>query len=195
MQVRVLTILVVVYVFNFVDRNLMSILAESIKRELDISDSQLGLLMGPAFALLYTVAGIPVARLADRHPRRVVLAIGLTVWSLATAMSGLVRSFAQMTIARVIVGIGEASASPSAHSLISDVFPPERRSSAIAIYNSGASIGIFAGLALGGFLNDAVGWRNAFLIVGLPGVLICSGCARSDTSWPPPGSTRSRPTR
>jgi predicted MFS family arabinose efflux permease len=172
MQVRVLTILVLVYVFNFVDRNLMAILAESIKRDLDISDSQLGLLMGPAFALLYTVAGIPVARLADRHPRRMVLAIGLTVWSLATAASGLVRSFAQMTIARVVVGIGEASASPSAHSLLSDIFPPERRSSAIAIYNSGASIGIFAGLALGGYLSDTVGWRNAFLIVGLPGVLM-----------------------
>jgi predicted MFS family arabinose efflux permease len=172
MQTRVLAILVVVYVLNLVDRNLMSMLIDSIKRDLGVSDSQMGLLVGPAFAVLYTVAGIPIARLADRHSRRVVLAIGLAVWSLATAASGLVRSYAQMAIARVIVGVGEASASPSAYSMISDVFPPERRSSAIAIYNSGASIGIFAGMALGGVLNDALGWRNAFLVVGLPGVLL-----------------------
>lgn len=170
MQTRVLTVLVVVYIFNFVDRNLMSMLIDSIKRDLDVSDSMMGLLVGPAFALLYTIAGIPIARLADRYPRRLVLAIGLTVWSIATAASGLVRSYAQMAAARVAVGIGEASASPSAHSLISDVFPPERRSSAIAIYNSGASIGIFLGMALGGILNDTIGWRNAFLVVGLPGV-------------------------
>ena len=172
MQVRVLSVLVVVYVLNLVDRNLMSMLLVSIKRELGVSDALMGLLVGPAFAVLYTVAGIPIARLADRHSRRVVLAIGLAVWSAATAASGLVVSYAQMAFARVIVGIGEASASPSAYSMISDVFPPERRSSAIAIYNSGASIGIFAGMALGGVLNDTLGWRNAFLVVGLPGVLL-----------------------
>lgn len=171
MQVRVLTVLVVVYVFNLVDRNLMSMLLVSIQRDLDVSDSLMGLLVGPAFAVLYTVAGIPIARLADLHSRRLVLAIGLAVWSLATAASGLVRSYAQMALARVAVGVGEASASPCAYSLISDVFPPERRASAIAIYHSGASLGIFAGMALGGELNDTVGWRNAFLAVGLPGAL------------------------
>jgi predicted MFS family arabinose efflux permease len=164
-------VLVVVYVLNLVDRNLMSILLDSIKRDLGVSDSLMGLLVGPAFAVLYTIAGIPVARLADRHSRRVVLSIGLAAWSIATAASGLVRSYAQMALARVAVGIGEASASPCAYSLISDVFPPERRSSAIAIYHSGASIGIFAGMALGGVLNDTLGWRNAFLAVGVPGAL------------------------
>ena len=156
MQARVLTLLLLVYVLNFVDRNLMSILLDSIKSDLGVSDSQMGLLVGPAFAVLYTVAGFPIARLADRYPRRVVLSIGLAVWSLATAASGLVRSFGQMAAARVLVGVGEASASPSSHSIISDVFPPEKRSSAIAIYNSGASIGIFAGMALGGVLNDSL---------------------------------------
>ncbi|HXK23639.1 MAG TPA: MFS transporter, partial [Myxococcota bacterium] len=139
-QARVLTVLVFVYVLNLVDRNLMSMLLEPIKRDLGVSDSLMGLLVGPAFAVLYTVAGIPIARLADRHSRRLVLSIGLGVWSLATAASGLARSYAQMALARIAVGIGEASASPSAYSLISDVFPPERRSSAIAIYNSGAAI-------------------------------------------------------
>ena len=172
MQARVLAILVVVYVLNFVDRNLMSMLIDSIKHDLRFSDFQMGLLVGPAFAVLYTVAGIPIARLADRHPRRLVLAIGLTAWSLATAASGLARSYAQLALARIAVGVGEASASPSAYSLLSDVFPPERRSSAIAIYNSGASIGIFAGMALGGVLDDALGWRMAFVAVGLPGVLL-----------------------
>jgi len=170
-QARVLTVLVFVYVLNLVDRNLMSMLLEPIKRDLGVSDSLMGLLVGPAFAVLYTVAGIPIARLADRHSRRLVLSIGLGVWSLATAASGLARSYAQMALARIAVGIGEASASPSAYSLISDVFPPERRSSAIAIYNSGAAIGIFAGMALGGLLGDALGWRNAFLAVGLPGAM------------------------
>jgi predicted MFS family arabinose efflux permease len=169
MQTRVLTVLVVVYVFNLVDRNLMSMLLVSIQRDLGVSDSLMGLLVGPAFAVLYTVAGIPIARLADLHSRRLVLAIGLAVWSLATAASGFVRSYAQMALARVTVGIGEASASPCAYSLISDVFPPERRASAIAVYHSGASFGIFAGMALGGVLNDTLGWRNAFLAVGLPG--------------------------
>src|SRR5262245_45487175 len=171
MQARVLTVLVLVYVFNLVDRNLMSMQLDPIKRELGVSDSLMGLLVGPAFAVLYTVAGIPIARLADLHSRRLVLAIGLAAWSIATAASGLVRSYAQMALARIAVGVGEASSSPCAYSLISDVFPPQRRASAIAIYHSGASIGIFAGMALGGVLNDTLGWRNAFLVVGLPGAL------------------------
>ncbi|NQZ97996.1 MAG: MFS transporter [Myxococcales bacterium] len=171
MRTRVLSILVVIYVFNFVDRNLLSILLNSIKADLEVSDTMMGFLVGPAFALFYTFAGIPIARLADRHPRRLVLAVGLAVWSLATACSGLVRNFAQMAVARVAVGVGEASATPSAHSMISDIFPPARRASAMAIYNMGASIGIFAGMAFGGWLHDSIGWRNAFIIVGVPGAL------------------------
>jgi predicted MFS family arabinose efflux permease len=171
MRTRVLTLLVFVYVFNFIDRNLLSILLNSIKADLRVSDTLMGFLVGPAFALFYTFAGIPIARLADRYPRRNVLAVGLAVWSLATVLSGLVRSYAQMAIARIAVGVGEASATPSAHSLISDIFPPERRSSAIAIYNMGSSIGIFAGMAFGGLLHDSLGWRYAFIVVGIPGVL------------------------
>ncbi|MCH2169807.1 MFS transporter [Myxococcota bacterium] len=171
MPTRVLTLLVILYVFNFVDRNLLSILLTSIKEDLQVSDTWMGFLMGPGFALFYTTAGIPIARLADRYARRTVMAVGLALWSAATVASGLVRNFGQMAVARVLVGVGEASATPSAHSLISDLFPPTRRASALAIYNMGASIGIFLGLAFGGLLNDSVGWRNAFIIVGLPGLL------------------------
>lgn len=171
MRTRALTLLVILYVFNFIDRNLLSILLTSIKEDLQVSDTLMGFLMGPGFALFYTLAGIPIARLADRYARRTVMAVGLALWSIATAASGLVRSFGEMAVARIFVGVGEASATPSAHSLISDLFPPDRRASAIAIYNMGASIGIFLGLAFGGLLHDSLGWRNAFLIVGLPGVL------------------------
>ena len=171
MRARALTLLVILYVFNFVDRNLLSILLTSIKEDLEVSDTLMGFLMGPGFAFFYTFAGIPIARLADRYARRTVMAVGLALWSLATAASGVVRNFGEMAVARVLVGVGEASATPSAHSLISDLFPPTRRASALAIYNMGASIGIFFGLALGGWLHDSIGWRNAFLILGLPGVL------------------------
>jgi len=170
-RARALTLLVILYVFNFVDRNLLSILLTSIKEDLEVSDTLMGFLMGPGFAFFYTFAGIPIARLADRYARRTVMAVGLALWSLATAASGVVRNFGEMAVARVLVGVGEASATPSAHSLISDLFPPTRRASALAIYNMGASIGIFFGLALGGWLHDSIGWRNAFLILGLPGVL------------------------
>lgn len=168
----VLFLLVVVYALNFVDRNILSILIPSIQADLQISDTEMGLLTGLAFAILYTLAGFPIARLSDRISRRLVIALGMACWSLMTAASGLVRNYLEMLIARVGVGIGEASATPAAHSLISDYFPPQRRSTAIAIYNTGASLGIFLGMALGGFLNDRFGWRAAFVIVGLPGILM-----------------------
>jgi MFS family permease len=171
---RALAVLWLVYVFNFVDRNILSILLEPIKHELGVSDTAMGVLTGFAFALFYTVAGLPIARLADRSSRRAIMATGVAFWSLATMASGLVQSFAQLALARVAVGVGEASATPAAHSIIADYFPPERRTRAIAIYNTGANGGILLGLVLGGWLQQAFGWRVAFAVVGLPGLLVAA---------------------
>jgi predicted MFS family arabinose efflux permease len=168
----VLAILVVVYAVNFIDRNILSILLQPIKEELGASDTEMGLLTGFAFAVFYTFAGIPIARLADRHSRRAIMAIGIAFWSLLTALSGAARSFGMLALARIGVGIGEASATPAAHSLISDYFPPERRTRALAIYNTGSSLGILFGLALGGWLKEEIGWRMTFAVVGLPGLLV-----------------------
>lgn len=171
-RTRVLAVLWVVYVFNFIDRNILSILLEPIKQDLGASDTAMGFLTGFAFAVFYTFAGIPIARLADRSSRRLVMAAGIAFWSVATAASGLVRSFGQLALARIAVGVGEASATPAAHSLISDYFPPERRTRALAIYNTGANFGILFGLVLGGWLQQTFGWRTAFVVVGLPGLLV-----------------------
>jgi predicted MFS family arabinose efflux permease len=168
----VLAVLVLVYAVNFIDRNILAVLLQPIKEELQVSDTAMGFLTGFAFAVFYTFAGIPIARIADRGSRRTVMAVGIAFWSLMTAASGLARSFWQLAIARVGVGVGEASATPAAHSLISDYFPPERRTRALAIYNMGASLGVLFGLFLGGLLAEAVGWRWAFAVVGLPGLLV-----------------------
>ena len=170
-----LAILVVVYAVNFIDRNILSILLQPIKEELGASDFEMGLLTGFAFAVFYTFAGIPIARLADRGSRRAIMAVGIAFWSLLTALSGAARSFGMLALARIGVGIGEASATPAAHSLISDYFPPERRTRALAIYNVGSSIGILFGLMLGGWLKEALGWRMTFAVVGLPGLLVALG--------------------
>ena len=167
-----LAILWLCYAINFIDRNILSMLLQPIKEELQVSDTLMGLLTGPAFALLYSFAGIPIARLADRGSRRAVMAVGIVFWSLMTAVSGQAKSFAQLAAARVGVGLGEASATPAAHSLIADGFPPEQRTRALAIYNGGASLGVLFGLLLGGWLAQTVGWRSAFMVVGLPGLLV-----------------------
>jgi predicted MFS family arabinose efflux permease len=169
---RVLLVLMVVYVFNFVDRFILSILLQPIKEDLGASDTAMGFLTGIAFALFYTTAGIPIARLADRANRVTVIAIGLAVWSGMTALSGVARSFAQLALARIGVGVGEAACTPAAHSLIADYFPPERRATALATYQLGAPIGIMLGFLAGGWINEAFGWRAAFFVVGLPGVLL-----------------------
>ena len=169
---RVLAILWIVYVFNFVDRNILSILLEPIREELAVSDTAMGSLTGFAFALFYTFAGIPIARLADHRSRRAIMATGIAFWSLATAASGLVRSYVELAAARIAVGVGEAAATPAAHYLIADYFPPERRTRAIAIYNTGSNGGILLGLVLGGWLQQTYGWRVAFAAVGLPGLLV-----------------------
>jgi predicted MFS family arabinose efflux permease len=163
-------VLVVVYIFNMVDRNILNILLEPIKAELGVSDTLLGLLIGPAFAIFYTFAGLPIARIADRSSRRAVISIGLAVWSLMTAVSALVRTFPQLLLARIGVGVGEAACSPAAHSLISDYFPPERRATAFSIYALGSPLGALVGFAAGGWIAEFFGWRRALMVVGLPGV-------------------------
>ena len=165
-------LLTVVYTFNFIDRQLLSILQESIKADLLLSDQQLGLLTGFAFALFYVTAGIPIARWADRGNRRNIVALAISIWSFMTAISGLVQSYVQLLLARVGVGIGEAGGSPPAHSIISDIFPPERRARALAFYSMGVNIGILFGFLVGGWLNEFFDWRTAFFVVGAPGLLI-----------------------
>lgn len=167
-----LGLLVVVYVLNFVDRQILTILAKPIADELEFSDTQLGLLTGPAFALFYTFAGIPIARWADVGVRRSIIALALLIWSGMTALTAFAGSLTQLALARVGVGVGEAGCSPPAHSLLSDLFPAERRATALAIYSLGIPIGGSLGSLLGGWLGQLYGWRTAFLVVGLPGVLL-----------------------
>lgn len=167
-----LVILTIVYSFNFIDRQLLAILQEAIKADLLLSDSQLGLLTGFAFAAFYVIAGIPIARWADRGNRRDIVALSLFVWSFMTAISGLVNNYLQLLLARIGVGIGEAGGSPPSHSIISDIFPPNKRASAIGFYSMGVSVGILFGFLAGGWLNEFFGWRVAFLVVGAPGILL-----------------------
>src|SRR5210317_524499 len=167
-----LVILTIVYSFNFIDRQLLAILQEAIKADLLLSDSQLGLLTGFAFAAFYVSAGIPIARWADRGNRRDIVALSLFVWSFMTAISGLVNNYLQPLLARIGVGIGEAGGSPRSHSIISDIFPPNKRASAIGFYSMGVSVGILFGFLAGGWLNEFFGWRIAFLVVGAPGILL-----------------------
>ncbi|MFW2349949.1 spinster family MFS transporter [Qipengyuania sp.] len=168
----VLAVLTLVYSLNFIDRQLLVILQEQIKAELVLSDTQLGLLSGFAFALFYVSCGIPIARWADRGKRRSIIALALTVWSLMTAVSGLAQNYLQLLLARIGVGVGEAGGSPPAHSMISDIFRKEERATALSIYSIGIYIGILFGFALGGWIADSFGWRTAFFVVGLPGVAV-----------------------
>jgi len=169
-----LGLLLVVYIFNFIDRQILTILAEAIRLDLGLSDSALGFLGGVAFAVFYTFAGIPIARWADRGVRRSIIALGILVWSLMTAASGLSRSFSQLALARVGVGLGEAACSPPAHSLLSDYFPPERRGTAFSIYALGIPIGSAVGVFAGGWIKEAFDWRTAFFVVGLPGLFLAA---------------------
>ncbi len=168
----VLGVLFVVYVFNFIDRQLLSVFIGPIKAEFGASDTEMGLLVGFAFALLYTFAGIPIARLADRSSRRNIIAIGVTVWSAMTIATGFVHNFAQLAVARVLVGIGEAAGSPPSHSLIADYFPLDRRATAFAIYTAGAFVGSALAYLGGGYLREYFDWRTAFIAVGAPGLLV-----------------------
>jgi MFS family permease len=168
----VLAVLFLAYVINFVDRQIISILAEPIKHALGISDSWIGFLGGPAFAIFYATLGIPIARLADLWIRRSVIAIGLALWSGMTALSGLSQSFTHLALARIGVGVGEAALSPPAHSLLADYFPVSKRSTALGVYAMGIHIGVLVGLMLGGWLEEYWGWRAAFMVVGIPGLVL-----------------------
>lgn len=167
-----LGLLLAVYIVNFTDRQVLAILMEPIKHELQISDSALGFLSGAAFAIFYATLGIPIGRLADRASRRTIIAVCLALWSGMTALSGLVGNFWQLVGARIGVAVGEAGGSPPAHSLISDYFPPAERGRALAIYSLGIPIGILVGFLIGGWVNEWIGWRAAFFVVGLPGPVL-----------------------
>ena len=160
------------YASNQIDRQIIGILLEPIKAEFGVTDTMMGFLTGPAFAIFYATAGIPIARLADRSSRTVIIAVSASLWSLMTALSGLVSSFAQLALCRVGVGVGEAGASPPAQSLLSDYFPPAKRGRALGLFAAGASAGAAFGFLLGGLLWSAFGWRGALVIVGLPGVAL-----------------------
>ena len=167
----VLVMLTMVYAFNFIDRQILVILQEPIKADMGLSDTQLGLLSGFSFALIYVTAGIPIAYWADRGNRRNIVSLSLAVWSGMTALSGFVQNYAQLLAARIGVGLGEAGGSPPSHSMISDYFPPEQRGRALSFYSMGIYVGILLGFMFGGMIAEAFGWRAAFLIVGIPGVL------------------------
>jgi len=167
----VLFMLTLVYIFNFIDRQILVILQESIKNDLGLSDTQLGLLSGLSFAVFYVLLGIPIARLADRSNRRNIVAASLVVWSGMTALCGMAQNYVQLLLARIGVGVGEAGCSPPAHSMISDYFPPHQRATALSVYSMGIYIGILFGFSLGGWLDAQYGWRFAFIVLGIPGVL------------------------
>ena len=174
-QVRTMMwVLLLVYILNFLDRQILNILAEPIKAELRLSDTQLGLLAGPAFAVFYAVLGIPIARYADRGGtnRVSLISVSLAIWSGMTVLCGFANNFWQMALARIGVGVGAAGCTPAAHSLISDAVAPEKRASAIAFYGMWVPIGTLLGLVIGGVVNDIWGWRYALMLVGLPGILL-----------------------
>lgn len=168
----VLGLLFLVYTFNFIDRQIIGILAHPIQETLHIDDAQMGLLGGLAFAMLYTGLGIPVAWLADRWSRTWIMTIALTLWSGFTALCGFTTTFTQLFLARMGVGVGEAGGVAPAYSLISDYFPPKERARALAVYSFGIPIGSAAGIALGGIVATLVDWRVAFITVGLAGLVI-----------------------
>jgi MFS family permease len=166
----VLGLLLVVYVFNFIDRQVLAILLQDIKNELDVSDTAMGFLSGFAFVAFYTLAGIPIGRWADRGSRRAIIGLGLAVWSTMTVACGFAQSFVQLALARFGVGMGEAAGTPPSHSLISDYFPPERRATALSVYAIGVYVGAMIAYLAGGYVKELLGWRMAFILVGLPGV-------------------------
>jgi|GEM_PF-37233 len=183
----VLTVLIVIYMFNFIDRQILSILANDIKADLGISDAEIGFLYGTAFAVFYAIFGIPLGRLSDLWVRKRVIATGLGFWSLMTALSGFARNFGMLSTFRIGVGVGEASAGPAAYSMIADYFKPAKRATAMALYSSGIYIGSGIAYMIGGPVLDTwkawypdpslaplglAGWQVAFLAVGIPGILM-----------------------
>ena len=179
--------LTLAYIFSFIDRQILSLMVGPIQKDLGIDDIQMSLLMGLSFAVFYTLFGIPLGRLADTRSRRAIISVGIALWSIMTAGCGLARTFWQLAVMRMGVGVGEASLSPSAYSLISDYFRPERRSTAMSVYSMGIYIGSGLAFILGGFVMQLVSgqestvlpligpvrsWQLVFFVVGLPGLLV-----------------------
>ncbi len=164
--------LTLTYVLSMMDRKLPFIMAESIKRDLKLDDTQLGLLTGMAFTLVYAVSAIPIAGLADRRSRKWIIGIAVAVWSLMTSLGGFAGNFLQLAAARSGVAIGESASSPAAMSLLTDYFPPNFRARAIGLYMAGAQLGVLIGLPLGGVMNDLSSWRIAMFLIGAPGLLL-----------------------
>ncbi|WGM39100.1 MFS transporter [Caulobacter sp. NIBR1757] len=162
--------LMIIYTLNFLDRQIVNILAEPIKKDLHLADWQLGMMTGLAFALFYTVLGIPIARKAEKSNRPMIIGGALAVWSGFTMLCGFAQNFWHLVLARIGVGVGEAGCTPPAHSLITDYVPREKRASAIAFYSIGTPLGSLIGMAMGGLIADAYGWRAAFLVAGAPGI-------------------------
>jgi predicted MFS family arabinose efflux permease len=167
-----LTILMFAYTANYVDRQILAILLQPIKLDLGLSDTQLGFLSGITFAIFYATLGVPIAMWADRSNRRNIISLDLTIFSAMTVVCGFVTNFLQLALARIGVGVGEAGASPPAHSMIADMFPPEKRAGAMGFYSLGINLGILIGFLVGGWVNEWYGWRIAFMIVGAPGLII-----------------------
>ncbi len=168
----VLMLLFLAYTVNFIDRTIISAIAQAIKDDLKITDTQLGLLGGLYFALLYTLLGIPIARFAERFSRVKIMSAAIVIWSGFTALCGMASSYAMLAASRFGVGVGEAGLSPPAHSLLSDYFEPDKRASALSIYSLGVPAGVMIGAVAGGWLAQTFSWRVAFIAVGLPGILV-----------------------
>ena len=169
-----MVILAIVYMFNFVDRQILAILLPAIRDEFGTSDAFLGFLAGTAFALFYVTLGVPIAQYADRANRRNLIAAAVALWSAMTAVSGFAQNIWHLTLARIGVGVGEAGCSPPAHSIIADYYPPEQRSTAMGFYTLGISVGIMLAYMAGGWVVQNIGWREAFFIVGVPGLLLAA---------------------
>ena len=168
----VLMMLTLVYTLSFADRQILVVIQESIKQELNLSDTQLGLLSGFAFALFYVTLGLPIARWADKGNRRNIVSISLTIWSAMTALSGFVSNYSQLLLARIGVGIGEAGGMPPSTAMISDYFPAKKRGTALSIHSMGIFFGIILGFLVGGIIDQYYGWRMAFLALGIPGIVV-----------------------
>jgi predicted MFS family arabinose efflux permease len=185
-----LFMLVLVFTSSHVDRQIMGILGQPIKESLLISDTQLGLLTGIMFAVFYATLGMPMAMWADRNNRRNLISFSVFLWSLMTALCAAATNFIQLLLLRIGVGVGEAGSNPPSHSMIADLYPPEKRSTAMAIFGTGINWGILIGFLVGGWINEWYGWRTAFVVVGLPGILLAL-LVRYTVKEPPRGYSES----
>ena len=185
-----LFMLVLVFTSSHVDRQIMGILGQPIKESLLISDTQLGLLTGIMFAVFYATLGMPMAMWADRNNRRNLISFSVFLWSLMPALCAAATNFMQLLLLRIGVGVGEAGSNPPSHSMIADLYPPEKRSTAMAIFGTGINWGILIGFLVGGWINEWYGWRTAFVVVGLPGILLAL-LVRYTVKEPPRGYSES----